>query len=121
MPDDDRPETTVIDWSTAPSYLRDHARGLEKGLKAAKAEIARLTAGDDADSAAELARLRQQNIALKVGLDLDSPFGRLFASGYGGEWEAEAVKAALDEIGVAAQSSEPSGLDDAARAERDAE
>src|SRR3954453_6963960 len=97
MPDDDRPET-VIDWSSAPSYLRDHARGLEKRLKAALA---------DAEQGRDAVR---QLAVLKLGVDPESARGQLLLKAHDSdEWTADALKATAERYEIALADEQPAG------------
>lgn len=49
---------------------------------------------------AEADAMRRENAMLKAGIDTESPIGALFAGGYKGELDKEAVKAAWAELGV---------------------
>jgi hypothetical protein len=75
------------DDGTTANGLRGYVRKVEQGSREKDARIAELEG-----------RVRDL-VASASGLDLASPFGAMFAKNYEGGWTAEAVGAALAELG----------------------
>lgn len=57
-------------------------------------------------TAAETPNLARENAMLRAGVDLDTPLGQLFADGYKGELDKDAIKAAFGNLGVSPTSGE---------------
>lgn len=76
-------------------------RQLREAHKRSKAE-----AKEAREAAASAEAVKRENAMLRAGVDLDSPVGKLFAKGYDGELDPDAVKSAWSEIGVTPTPSE---------------
>lgn len=74
----------------SPPELRDFAKRQQQA------------AADALAQAGDTKALQRENVLLKAGVNLDSPIGKLFATGYGGELTPEAVTTAWAEVAPAA-------------------
>lgn len=75
--------------------LRDHSKGLERDLRASRAEAEQAKV-----EAAEAATLRRELAFRRAGVDPDDPKAKYFVKGYDGELTAEAIKAEADAAGI---------------------
>lgn len=112
MPDEDDVSTLDEELEKLPNRARQHLRETEKKLKGLSAE------------AEEGRKAKRELAAMKAGIDLSTPVGELFAKGYDGEWEPEALKSAWSTLGISASSGgqqQDDGVNAAEKAQRDAE
>jgi hypothetical protein len=85
---DPQPEPT-IDWQTAPDQIRTAHERTKDNLDKERTK------------AAALAR---ENTALRAGIDVESPLGKMFVGSYDGEMTTEAMKSAFEALGVTPRS-----------------
>lgn len=108
MPDNEN-ENQDPNESNDLRQVRDALKREKKAREAAEA------------TAAESANDKRENVMLRAGIDLDTPLGQLFADGYKGELDKEAIKAAWGVLGVTPSNetptADPNANDDGSSAE----
>jgi hypothetical protein len=88
-----------INWMDEPEQAEDGNPALKEAREAARRNAQR--ARDAEESASRTSELERELAFTKAGVDTDTPAGRIFAKGYDGDLEVDAIKSAAAQMGLA--------------------